>query len=179
MGSSARTITLASGCFWRTEAVFERLEGVISVECGYTNGFLAAPRYEQVCSGHTGHVEVVKLSYDPGRISLRQILEVFAAIDASAGADRMQVDVGPQYRSGIYVDNDADAALAAAVLADIERCGGRPVEAEICRRENYWPAEDYHRHFCGRHPHAGYCSLIVAPTVRRVQQDFARLTGNR
>lgn len=179
MGSSSRTITLGGGCFWCSEAVFERLRGVIAIESGYTNGHVVAPTYEQVCTGQTGHAEVVKLTYDPQRISLRQILEVFFAIHDPAAPDRQDVDIGPQYRSGIYVDDDADAVLARAMLSELDRGGQMSAATEVCRRENYWCAEDYHRHFCAKHPNSGYCALVVAPKVHRVQQAFAGLADSR
>lgn len=179
MGPASRTITLGAGCFWCAEAVFEQLRGVTSVESGYTNGFVVAPTYEQICTGRTGHAQVVKLGYDPQIIGLRQILEVFFAIHDPTARNGQGEDQGPQYRSGIYVENDADAAIAREMLAEVDRQRRRPVVTEVCRLENYWPAEDYHRHFCGRHPKSGYCSLVVAPTVAMVRQDFAGLTTDR
>lgn len=175
MSQTIRTITLGGGCFWCIEAVYLEVRGITAVESGYTNGHVVAPTYEQVCSATTGHAEVVRLSYDPQQITLRQILEIFFVVHDPTTPNRQGNDVGPQYRSGIYVDDDADIALAQEVIREVEAAGGGPVVTEVRRLENYSRAEDYHQRYFRNHPNAGYCAFVVAPKVRKFQQTFADL----
>ena len=175
MSANVKTITLGGGCFWCTEAVYERVEGVLAVESGYTNGQVIAPSYEQVCTGTTGHAEVVKLSYDPARISLREILEVFFVIHDPTTLNRQGNDVGTQYRSGIYVENDEDEATARAVVAEVDAHHRGKVVTEVARLQNYSAAETYHQHYFANNPGQGYCAFVVAPKVEKFQKTFARL----
>lgn len=171
--STTRTITLGGGCFWCTEAVYEQVAGVTAVESGYCNGHVVAPTYEQVCSGRSGHVEVVQLHYDPAQISLREILEIFFVVHDPTTLNRQGNDTGTQYRSGIYVDNDEDAQVAQAVVAELNAALGGRVVTEVQRRDNYSRAEDYHQHYFANNPHAGYCAFVVAPKVIKFQKTFA------
>jgi peptide-methionine (S)-S-oxide reductase len=167
------TITLGGGCFWCLEAVYEQVDGVIAVESGYCNGHVVAPTYEQVCSGDTGHVEVVRVRFDPARIALREILEIFFVIHDPTTLNRQGNDVGPQYRSGIYWHAPAQETVARAVLAEVDaHLDGRAV-TEIKRETNYSRAEDYHQHYFARNPGQGYCALIVAPKVEKFRRTFA------
>jgi peptide-methionine (S)-S-oxide reductase len=168
-----QTITMGGGCFWCLEAVYEQVDGVIAVESGYCNGHVSAPTYEQVCSGDTGHVEVVRVRFDPARISLREILEIFFVIHDPTTLNRQGNDVGPQYRSGIYWHDPAQEAVARAVLAEVDaRVDGRAV-TEIEREANYSRAEDYHQHYFARNPGQGYCAYVVAPKVEKFRRTFA------
>lgn len=170
---SDETITLGGGCFWCLEAVYEQVDGVIAVESGYSNGHLVAPTYEQVCSGDTGHAEVVRVRFDPARIALREILEIFFVIHDPTTLNRQGNDVGPQYRSGIYWHDPAQEAVALAVLAEVNaRVGGR-AETEIEREANYSRAEEHHQHYFARHPGQGYCAHVVAPKVEKFRRTFA------
>jgi peptide-methionine (S)-S-oxide reductase len=170
-----QSITLAGGCFWCLEAVYEQVRGVLSVESGYSNGEALNPSYEQVCRGDTGHAEVVKVEFDPQQVSLRELLEVFFTIHDPTTRNRQGNDVGPQYRSGIYTHDEAQAAVAREVLAEVnEAAGGRAV-TELEPLRNYWRAEDYHQHYFARHPGQGYCSFVVAPKVEKFRHSFARL----
>ncbi|MDE2371144.1 MAG: peptide-methionine (S)-S-oxide reductase MsrA [Burkholderiales bacterium] len=170
-------VTLGGGCFWCLEAVFERVDGVVAVENGYCNGALANPSYEQVCSGRTGHAEVVQLSFDAERITLRELLEIFYVIHDPTTRDRQGNDVGSQYRSGIYWQDPAHEAVARAVTAEVDaaiaaaRGGG--VVTEIVPRANYSRAEDYHQHYYVQHPEQGYCAYVVAPKVEKFKRTFA------
>jgi peptide-methionine (S)-S-oxide reductase len=131
---SHETITLGGGCFWCLEAVYEQVDGVVAVESGYSNGHVQAPTYEQVCAGDTGHVEVVRVQFDPARISLREVLEIFFVIHDPTTLNRQGNDVGPQYRSGIYWHSPQQETEARAVLAEVNaQVGGRAV-TEIARR---------------------------------------------
>lgn len=172
------TITLAGGCFWCLEAVYELVDGVLAVESGYSNGQVENPSYEQVCSGRTGHAEVVRVRFDPGRITLREILEIFFAIHDPTTLNRQGNDVGTQYRSGIYVHDPAQEGVARAVLAEANAAHGGRVVTELEPVRNYWRAEDYHQHYFERNPNQGYCTFVVAPKVEKFRRTFrARVRG--
>ena len=173
---SLETLVLGGGCFWCTEAVFDRVEGVVDVESGYCNGHVHQPSYEQVCTGTTGHVEVVKLRFDPARIGLRQLLEIFFVIHDPTTLNRQGNDVGTQYRSGIYTVNDAQTQQAQALIAEMAASGvyaSRPIVTEVLPLANYWPAEVYHQDYFLNHPQQGYCAFVVGPKVQKFQKTFA------
>ncbi|RZU02539.1 peptide-methionine (S)-S-oxide reductase MsrA [Rivibacter subsaxonicus] len=168
--------TLGGGCFWCLEAVFLDVEGVLSVESGYCNGHAIDPSYEQVCSGTTGHAEVVRVAFDPARIAFRELLEIFFTIHDPTTLDRQGNDVGPQYRSGIYTHDDEQAGVARAVIKEIEASGvlrGAKVVTEVERERNYWRAEDYHQNYFAQHPGQGYCAFVVAPKLEKFRRTFA------
>ena len=139
---SNESITLGGGCFWCTEAVYEQVEGVTAVESGYCNGHVRNPSYAQVCDGDTGHVEVVRVSFDRDRITLAEILQIFLVVHDPTTKDRQGNDVGPQYRSGIYWHEPAQEAAARAVLDEANRALGGRVVTELQKEDNYWRAED-------------------------------------
>jgi peptide-methionine (S)-S-oxide reductase len=169
---TTETITLGGGCFWCLEAVFERVDGVTAVESGYSNGQVHNPSYEQVCGGDTGHVEVVRVEFDPARIGLREILEIFFAIHDPTTRNRQGNDIGSQYRSGIYWHDEAQAGVAREVLAEANRAHGGRVVTELEPVANYWRAEDYHQHYFENHPGQGYCAFVVAPKVEKFKRTF-------
>lgn len=177
--SSSATITLGGGCFWCLEAVYEQVRGVLRVESGYANGHVHAPTYEQVCEGTTGHVEVVQVQFDPQQVSLREILEVFFLIHDPTTLNRQGNDVGTQYRSGIYVTDEAQRKTAQAVLAEVNAAlaaeGRGAAVTELCPLAVYWPAEAYHQHYFAQHPQQGYCAYVVAPKVDKFRRSFTRL----
>jgi peptide-methionine (S)-S-oxide reductase len=175
MESTARTelITLGGGCFWCLEAVYELVDGVLAVESGYSNGHVPRPSYQQVCTGSTGHAEVVRVTFDPARIPLREVLEIFFAIHDPTTRDRQGNDVGPQYRSGIYWHDPAQEAVARAVVAEADAAHGGRVVTELRPEANYWRAEDEHQHYFARHPMQGYCAFVVAPKVAKFRRTFA------
>lgn len=166
------TITLAGGCFWCLEAVYEHVDGVLDVESGYSNGHVERPSYEQVCRGDTGHAEVVRVRFDPARIPLREVLEIFFAIHDPTTRDRQGHDVGPQYRSGIYWHDAAQEAVVREVWAEANAAHGGRVVTELEPRRNYWRAEDYHQHYFANHPQQGYCAAVVAPKVEKFRRTF-------
>ena len=170
---ASEVITLGGGCFWCTEAVYEQVDGVRAVESGYCNGHVVAPSYEQVCRGDTGHVEVVRVEFDPARIDLRAVLEIFFAIHDPTTLNRQGNDVGPQYRSGIYLSDDSQRAVAEAVRAEADRALGGRVVTEIEALRNYSRAEDYHQHYFARNPGQGYCAFVVGPKVEKFRRVFA------
>lgn len=172
---SSSTITLGGGCFWCLEAVFARLRGVLAVESGYSNGQGGAPSYEAVCSGATGHVEVVQVRFDPAQVSLAEVLQVFFAVHDPTTLNRQGADVGTQYRSGIYYTDDAQLAVARQVLGEAQAAHGGRVVTELLPLSGYTRAEDYHQRYFERNPHAGYCAFVVAPKVEKFSKAFARL----
>ena len=175
MNPTTETITLGGGCFWCTEAVYERVRGVVSVESGYCNGPVMNPSYEQVCSGTTGHAEVVRVTFDPGEITLREVLEIFFVIHDPTTLNRQGNDSGTQYRSGIYVHNVAQDTVAREVLAEVNELHGGRVVTELLAEQNYSRAEDYHQHYFANHPNQGYCAMVVAPKVEKFRKTFASL----
>lgn len=169
---ASEVITLGGGCFWCTEAVYEQVEGVLAVESGYCNGHVVAPSYEQVCRGDTGHVEVVRVEFDPARIDLRAMLEIFFAVHDPTTANRQGNDVGPQYRSGIYLSDASQRATAEAVRAEADAAHGGRVVTEIEPLRNYSRAEAYHQHYFARNPEQGYCAFVVGPKVDKFRRTF-------
>jgi peptide-methionine (S)-S-oxide reductase len=177
MSDHFQTLVLGGGCFWCTEAVFVQVRGVMDVESGYSNGHLAQPSYEAVCTGSTGHNEVVKLVYDPAQVSAREVLEIFFVIHDPTTLNRQGNDTGTQYRSGIYFTLPEQEAVAREVIAEIGASGvyNRPIVTELVPMTNYWPAEDYHQDFFARNPNQGYCMAVAAPKVAKFRKTFARL----
>ena len=165
-------ITLGGGCFWCVEAVYELVDGVGAVESGYCNGHMDRPTYQQVCEGTTGHAEVVRVSFDPARISLREVLEIFFVVHDPTTLDRQGNDVGPQYRSGIYWNDESQLPVIRAVMAEVDAAHGGRVVTEVAREENYSRAEDYHQHYFANHPGQGYCAFVVAPKVEKFRRTF-------
>ena len=170
---ASKVITLGGGCFWCTEAVFVRVKGVLDVESGYCNGHTINPTYAQVCEGDTGHNEVVRLTYDPSVISLRELLEIFFVIHDPTPLNRQGNDAGTQYRSGIYWRDEADRVVAQQVLDEVNAELAGRVVTELQALANYSAAEDYHQDYFEQHPNQGYCAFVVAPKVQKFVQTFA------
>jgi peptide-methionine (S)-S-oxide reductase len=169
---SHESITLGGGCFWCLEAVYELVDGVTAVESGYANGHVVDPSYEQVCGGDTGHVEVVRVSFDPSVIGLREVLEIFFTIHDPTTLNRQGNDVGPQYRSGIYLHDESQRAVAQALWDEAQAAHGGRVVTELEPLRNYWPAEPYLQHYFAQHPNQGYCAFVVAPKVEKFRKTF-------
>lgn len=172
---SIDTITLGGGCFWCIEAVYERVQGVTAVESGYCNGHVVNPTYEQVCSGKTGHAEVVRVSYETERINLREVLEIFFVVHDPTTLNRQGNDVGPQYRSGIYFSSPEQEAVAREVIAEMAASATyrAPIVTEVLPLANYSRAEEYHQRYFAQHPDQGYCAFVVAPKVEKFRKTFA------
>jgi peptide-methionine (S)-S-oxide reductase len=175
---SEQTIVLGGGCFWCTEAVYVQVRGITDVESGYANGTVENPSYELVCTGTTGHNEVVKLTYDPAQVSTRQILEIFFVVHDPTQLNRQGNDVGTQYRSGIYYTTDEQKAEAEKIVQELEshKIYGKPVVTEIQPLRSYWPAEEYHQDFFERNPTQGYCMAVAAPKVAKFRKTFSELS---
>jgi peptide-methionine (S)-S-oxide reductase len=175
---SQQAITLGGGCFWCVEAVYELVDGVTAVASGYCNGHAHNPSYEAVCSGNTGHAEVVRVTFDAERISLREVLEIFFTVHDPTTLNRQGNDVGTQYRSGIYWHDAGQEAVAREVLAVAQAAHGGQVVTELLPLTNYSKAEAYHQHYFANHPNQGYCAFVVAPKVEKFRKTFkARVKG--
>jgi peptide-methionine (S)-S-oxide reductase len=168
------TATVGGGCFWCTEAVFLELEGVSGVQSGYAGGAVPNPTYEQVCTGRTGHAEVIQITYDPEVISYADLLRVFFATHDPTTLNRQGNDVGTQYRSTILTDSEEQAKIAHEVLAEIEARGiwGGRIVTTIEPLTVFYPAEPEHDNYYARNPFAGYCRVVVAPKVAKVRKEF-------
>jgi peptide-methionine (S)-S-oxide reductase len=166
--------TLAGGCFWCLEAVYENLKGVQKVVSGYAGGGVANPSYEAVCSGTTGHAEVVQVTYDPAVITFKDLLEIFFTIHDPTTLNRQGADVGTQYRSAIYYHTPAQKAEAEAAVKELNerKLWDAPLVTEITPLETFYPAEDYHQHYFARNPGQGYCAAVVAPKVAKARKQF-------
>jgi peptide-methionine (S)-S-oxide reductase len=169
------TITLGGGCFWCLEAVYLLVDGVMAVESGYCNGHVRNPSYDQVCGGGTGHAEVVRLTFDPARIGVRELLEIFFVVHDPTTLNRQGDDMGTQYRSGIYWESPQHERVAREVLAELAASGvhRRSLVTELLPLANYSRAEAYHQRYFENHPEQGYCSFVVAPKVQKFRRTFA------
>jgi peptide-methionine (S)-S-oxide reductase len=172
--SSPQTAVLGGGCFWCLEAVFDRLRGVHAVESGYAGGSGANPSYEDVCSGRTGHAEVVRVSFDPAVLSFRDLLKVFFAIHDPTTKDRQGNDVGTQYRSVIFPQSAEQRAEAQGVIAELTRSKlwDDPIVTEVADTAPFYPAEKYHQEYFDRNRGQPYCQFIVAPKVAKFRKEF-------
>ncbi len=173
--SSTESIVLGGGCFWCTEAVFDRVQGVTDVESGYSNGQVKNPTYEQVCTGRTGAVEVVKVAFDPAQISLREILEIFFVVHDPTSLNRQGNDTGTQYRSGIYTISDAQREVAESVIREMveSKTYKSPIVTEVVPLADYSTAEAYHQDYFANNPNQGYCAFVVGPKVEKFRKTFA------
>lgn len=166
--------TFAGGCFWCTEAVFQRLRGVEKVVSGYTGGELANPTYEQVCTGQTGHAEAVEITFDPSTISYEDLLHVFFKTHDPTTLNRQGADVGTQYRSAIFYHDEAQKAAAERIIRELDASGefGRPIVTEVAPAGPYYPAEDYHVDFYDRNREYGYCRVVIDPKIQKLYKEF-------
>jgi peptide-methionine (S)-S-oxide reductase len=167
------TATLAGGCFWCLEAVFLRLRGVHRVESGYAGGHVENPGYRAVCSGTTGHAEVVQIEFDPEEISYRELLEVFFAIHDPTTLNRQGGDVGTQYRSVIFYHSDEQKRVAEHAIADAAAVWDDPIVTQLEPLDAFYPAEAEHERYYERNPEQGYCQVVIAPKVAKVRQKYA------
>lgn len=168
-------ITLGGGCFWCLEAVYLCMEGVTRVESGYAGGAAANPSYAQVCTGTTGHAEVVQVTFDPATSSLEEILSVFFTIHDPTTLNRQGADIGTQYRSVIFYHEDTQRAVAAQLMHRLgeERIWPNPLVTELRPVPAFYPAEDNHREYFFRNPYQGYCMAVIAPKVSKFREKFA------
>lgn len=180
MSSKLEQATFGAGCFWCVEAIFQRIEGVYNVESGYSGGHIENPTYQQVTSGRTGHAEVIRFDYNPDKVRFEDLLEVFWHTHDPTTLNRQGADVGTQYRSVIFYHNEEqrDIALASKSKTDASDLWQDPIVTEVSPLINYYRAEDYHQNYFNDNPNAGYCSVVIAPKVRKFMRDFSHLLKN-
>ena len=167
--------TLGGGCFWCLEAVYQEVEGVKSIVSGYAGGHVPNPSYEAVCTGRTGHAEVVQLEFDPSVVSYREILEVFFAIHDPTTKDRQGNDTGPQYRSAIFWHDEKQRDIAREVIGNLtaEKTFDDPIVTEVSALDRFWPAEKYHQDYYRRNPAQPYCAFVISPKLAKYRKRFA------
>lgn len=172
--AKAETAVLGGGCFWCLEAVYQQMEGVVSVESGYMGGRTPDPTYRDVCTGQTGHAEVVRVSFDPAIASFKEMLEVFFSIHDPTTLNRQGNDVGTQYRSVIFYNSGEQRSIAEQVIRELEaaRIWKDPIVTELSAVSTFYRAEDYHQDYFQNNPHQPYCSYIVAPKVKKFREKF-------
>ncbi|MDA1035402.1 MAG: peptide-methionine (S)-S-oxide reductase MsrA [Chloroflexi bacterium] len=163
--------TLAGGCFWCIEAVFELVRGVKRVVNGYAGGSTADPSYEAVCSGNTGHAEVVQITFDPDQVTYRELLDLFFTMHNPTTLNRQDPDSGTQYRSAVYYHDDAQRVIAEAALTDAQAVWNNPIVTEIEALDTFYAAEDYHQGYFRNNPWAGYCQVIIQPKVAKLRKE--------
>jgi peptide-methionine (S)-S-oxide reductase len=168
------TVTLAGGCFWCTEAVFQRLKGVTAVIPGYAASQVKNPSYEEVCSGRTGAAEAIQLTYDPSVISYENLLEIFWHVHDPTTLNRQGNDIGTQYRSAIFSHTDEQQRIALASKEALEKSGTykKPVVTEIVPFTNFYPAEDYHKDYYDRNRYQPYCLVVIDPKVQKLLKEY-------
>ena len=177
MNTNLQTATLAGGCFWCLEAVFDEIKGVHSVESGYAGGAMANPSYREVCNGNTGHAEVVQVHFDPNVVSYRDLLNVFFAIHDPTTMNRQGADMGTQYRSAIFYHDDGQKMIAEALIKDLnaQKIWDKPIVTEMAKLDKFYMAEDYHQEYFARNPYQPYCQTVVAPKVSKFRKHFLEL----
>jgi peptide-methionine (S)-S-oxide reductase len=174
--NSQETVTLAGGCFWCIEAVFQEINGVENVVSGYTGGTTVNPTYQQVCSGETGHAEAVQVSFDPSKISYREILEIFFSVHDPTTLNRQGGDVGTQYRSAIFYQSEEQKAVAEQLIRELDKAHlwKKPIVTQILPLDKFYPAEDYHRDYFARHPEQAYCRMVISPKINKFRKQWAK-----
>lgn len=168
------SIVLGGGCFWRLDASFQLLPGVTHVTCGYAGGEMASPSYEQVYSDKTGHVEVVKVEFDPAKISPDQVLEFFWQVHDATQTDGQGGDLGTRYRSVIYYANEAQKIAAEKSRAAEQATLTKPITTKISPLKKFWAAEEYHQNYFAQHPERAYCAAVIKPKIKKLQAKLAQ-----
>ncbi len=163
--------TFAGGCFWCMEAVFQRIEGVLSVASGYSGGSTPNPTYEEVCTGETAHTEAVQVAFDPHLISYEEILDIFWQAHDPTTLNRQGPDTGTQYRSAIFYSSDAQKEMAEKTKKGAQKKWRDPIVTEIRPLETFWKAEDYHQNYYNTHQAAGYCRLVISPKLKKLKLE--------
>ena len=174
--SQLQQAVLAGGCFWCLEAIFDQVLGVTDVVSGYSGGNRAAPNYEQVCSGTTGHAESVQITFDPAVISYTDLLHIFFTIHDPTTLNRQGADVGTQYRSAIFYTSPEQKSTAEDVIKELngEKLWPAPIVTQVLPLDIFYPAEDYHQEYFARNPYQGYCTIVIAPKVAKFRQKYQK-----
>jgi peptide-methionine (S)-S-oxide reductase len=181
MGRSTDIATLGGGCFWCLEAIFKDLRGVDSVISGYAGGQVKNPTYQEVCTGTTGHAEVVQITFDPAEVGFRDLLRIFFVFHDPTTLDRQGEDVGSQYRSVIFTRNDEETKLAHDIKGEVgeQALWPRPVVTEVTPFESFYPAEAYHKDYFLNNPGQGYCRVVIAPKVSKFRKEYVEYLKDR
>ena len=172
MNDKPARIALGGGCFWCTEAVLDNMQGVIKVTPGYAGGTTASPSYEDVCKGITGHAEVVLVEYDPGQVSLEQLLDVFFTMHDPTTLNRQGNDTGTQYRSIVLYDSEDQKAETDRFMDEISKNYDKPLVTEVKPLESFYPAEEYHRRYYEKNPRQPYCQVVISPKVEKIRKKL-------
>jgi len=177
MNTNLQTVTLAGGCFWCLEAVYDEIKGVQGVESGYAGGHVDNPTYRAVCNGDTGHAEVVQVHFDPNVVSYRDLLNVFFAIHDPTTLNRQGADIGTQYRSAIFYHDDEQKKIAEELIKDLnaQKIWDKPIVTKVEKLDKFYMAEDYHQEYFARNPYQPYCMAVVAPKVSKFRKHFLEL----
>jgi peptide-methionine (S)-S-oxide reductase len=177
MNTNLQTATLAGGCFWCLEAVYDEIKGVQGVESGYAGGQIDNPTYRAVCNGDTGHAEVVQVHFDPNIVSYRDLLNVFFAIHDPTTLNRQGADTGTQYRSAIFYHDDEQKKVAEELIKDLnaQKIWDRPIVTEVTKLDKFYMAEDYHQEYFARNPYQPYCMAVVSPKVSKFRKHFIEM----
>lgn len=173
LAAKTESLVLGGGCFWCTEAAYEILPGVKEVVSGYAGGHVPNPTYEQICGKKTGHAEVIRIDYDPAVVSLEKLLEYFWHVHNPTQVGGQGNDIGPQYRSIILYTSAAQKAAAEKSKAAAQATFRDPITTEIAALEKFWPAEEYHQDYFRRNPNQGYCSVVIAPKIKKLKSQIA------
>ncbi len=173
-GTDMDTITLGAGCFWCTEAIFSNMKGVQSAKPGYSGGQIKNPAYREVCSGRTGHAEVVQVVYDPQHLALRELLGVFFQTHDPTTLNRQGADVGTQYRSAVFYHSEAQAELAKSIIKELDASGAfpNPIVTEVTAFETFYEAEPEHLDYYAKNPDQGYCRVVIRPKMEKFKKVF-------
>jgi peptide-methionine (S)-S-oxide reductase len=177
MNTDLQTATLAGGCFWCLEAVFDEIKGVHGVESGYAGGSVPNPSYRAVCNGDTGHAEVVQVHFDPGIVSYRDLLNVFFAIHDPTSLNRQGADVGTQYRSAIFYHDEEQKRIAGELIKELnaQKIWDNPIVTQVEKLDKFYMAEDYHQEYFAKNPYQPYCQAVVAPKVSKFRKHYLEL----
>ncbi len=175
-GVSLEVATLAGGCFWCIDAVFQEVDGVENVISGYTGGTTVNPTYQQVCSDETNHAEAVQLTFNTAKISYREILEIFFSVHDPTTLNRQGADTGTQYRSAIFYHNEQQKTIAEELIGELNkaRLWKKPIVTQIAPLDKFYPAEDYHREYFSQHPEQAYCQMVISPKVNKFRKQWAK-----
>jgi len=177
--ATTEVAVLAGGCFWCLEAIFKEVDGVENVTSGYTGGTTINPTYQEVCTGTTGHAEAVHMAFNPGKISYREILQIFFSVHDPTTLNRQGGDVGTQYRSAIFYHDDQQRDIAEALVGELSeaRLWKKPIVTQIVPLEKFYPAEDCHREYFMRHPEQSYCQVVISPKVNEFRKQWTKRVG--
>lgn len=174
-GKNAETIVIGGGCFWCLDALYSQVKGVLNVESGYAGGEVPNPRYDDVCSGNTGHAEVVRITFQPNIISLQTILEVFWTVHDPTTPNRQGADVGTQYRSAAFYTNESQKMTIKDIKIQMQKLWDDPIITEVAELGTFYKAEDYHQDYFKNNPQNAYCQIVINPKLAHFKQKFANL----